>query len=62
VTLRINGDELAGEWRPGADTYLFERVQMARGSVDLQVTVDDGESVGGAWQVEVRRRSQDEAP
>jgi hypothetical protein len=57
VTLRLNGDERAGEWQPGVGTYLFDQVLLESGRVDLQVTVDDGESVGGAWQVEITRRS-----
>lgn len=57
VTLRLNGDERASEWQSGAGTYLFEQVLLEGGRVDLQVTVDDGESVAGAWQVEVTRRS-----
>jgi hypothetical protein len=57
VTLRLYGDERAGEWQSGVGTYLFDQVLLESGRVDLQVTVDDGESVGGAWQVEIMRRS-----
>lgn len=60
VTLRLNRDEWEGEWQSGVETYLFEQVRMESGHVDLQVTVDDGTSVGGAWHVEVTRRSDRE--